>query len=278
MGKRPVGVVILTALYCFGGVIGLLLVMSSIFIDGIVLGVAGAAQLLFSCLVSWGLWELRDWVRVLLVRFNVLASLLQTLLGLLFVAGSGVAETLEELTGVTVFGDRPLLVGLSLLVGAALDAFIVWYLVQEPVRAVFRELGPDATLSDTWPAAPSHAPLSAHDHPPALSLEAVQQKSEAPPASAWLVARSGPQAGHQFLLNHERNTIGRDTSRASIPVDDPMVSKQHAQFSLEGGHIFLYDLASTNGTFVNNRRVQKQKLTDGDVVRVGQTEFFFREA
>jgi len=97
-----------------------------------------------------------------------------------------------------------------------------------------------------------------------------------PRLAAWLVARNGPQAGKSFGLKAGETTIGRDTRRADIVLDATTVSGEHARVRCEEGQFFLYDLASTNGTFINNRQIQKQMLRDGDVVRFGQAEFVFK--
>jgi pSer/pThr/pTyr-binding forkhead associated (FHA) protein len=91
-----------------------------------------------------------------------------------------------------------------------------------------------------------------------------------------LIARNGPLAGKSFGLKAGSTTIGRDTRKADIILDTSTVSGEHARVRYEGGQFFLYDLASTNGTFINNRQIQKQMLRDGDVVRFGQAETVFK--
>jgi pSer/pThr/pTyr-binding forkhead associated (FHA) protein len=65
--------------------------------------------------------------------------------------------------------------------------------------------------------------------------------------------------------------IGRDG--ADIPLDDPKVSRKHAEIGLYGpGAYVLRDLASTNGTFLNGKLVsEKRKLSHWDAIRVGET-------
>jgi pSer/pThr/pTyr-binding forkhead associated (FHA) protein len=67
-------------------------------------------------------------------------------------------------------------------------------------------------------------------------------------------------------------TLGR-AARADFVMDVPLVSRFHCRFtaSNEGG-LLLEDLDSTNGTFVNDRRVERVTLTQGDRVRVGRVE------
>ena len=70
-------------------------------------------------------------------------------------------------------------------------------------------------------------------------------------------------------------TIGRDG--ADLALGDPKVSRKHAEIGLYGPEaIVLRDLASTNGTFVNGKRVHERvKLAHDDVVRVGDTSLRF---
>jgi len=66
--------------------------------------------------------------------------------------------------------------------------------------------------------------------------------------------------------------IGRDPA-CEIRVDDTYASQQHARIFGKGGHWFVEDLGSTNGTFVNDQRLgAPAQLQAGDRIRVGQTE------
>jgi ABC-type multidrug transport system ATPase subunit len=64
-------------------------------------------------------------------------------------------------------------------------------------------------------------------------------------------------------------TIGRDPDN-NIDIPNPVVSARHAQLEQSGDDYWIADLGSTNGTWVNGRRVaQRQKLKHGDIVRIG---------
>ncbi|RYF08252.1 MAG: GGDEF domain-containing protein, partial [Deltaproteobacteria bacterium] len=60
---------------------------------------------------------------------------------------------------------------------------------------------------------------------------------------------------------------------ASIQVDQDSVSRQHARLVTQEYKSWVEDMGSTNGTFVNNVRVERTELRDGDLLRVGQTIF-----
>lgn len=62
--------------------------------------------------------------------------------------------------------------------------------------------------------------------------------------------------------------VGRDAARCQLVMEHPSVSGEHAEFSLKGGKVVLSD-RSTNGTFVNGKRVATVDLQDGDYVTFG---------
>lgn len=77
-------------------------------------------------------------------------------------------------------------------------------------------------------------------------------------------------------VNQARCTIGRERSAADLVVADPNVSRRHAELTYTGSDWTLEDLNSTNGTFVNNRRIMRCPLRDGDVLTFGLSKFEFR--
>ena len=84
---------------------------------------------------------------------------------------------------------------------------------------------------------------------------------------------SGPDANEQWLdLAGDDFILGRDPG-VSIPLQDRKVSRKHAQIGLYGpGAFVLRDLASTNGTFLNGKRVgEKRELKHWDAIRIGDT-------
>lgn len=88
-----------------------------------------------------------------------------------------------------------------------------------------------------------------------------------------LVAESGLQEGQSFRLQEQRQVIGRRAD-ASIPVDDSKVSRDHALVDYRNGLFYLVDLGSTNGSFVNGKKVQHAiRINLGDVLRFGGSSF-----
>lgn len=102
-----------------------------------------------------------------------------------------------------------------------------------------------------------------------------------PPSFAWLVAINGPWAGRLFRLNPKGTVLGRD-ARSDIILDDDAVSGLHAKVRVEGEEddrpkFYIHDLASTNGTFVNDEAITRCPLSDGDRIVVGQTTLVFKQ-
>jgi len=72
-------------------------------------------------------------------------------------------------------------------------------------------------------------------------------------------------------------SVGRDAHN-NVPIPDPAISRVHCRLETRGTTVLLSDLNSTNGTWVNGRRVQHEELADGDRILVGRTELVFRSA
>ncbi len=90
-----------------------------------------------------------------------------------------------------------------------------------------------------------------------------------------LVVIYGPDLGHRYELTDNELTIGRDISN-SITIDLDNVSRRHARLVQREDKVFLQDLGSTNGTFLNDEEVKGEvPLRSGDLVKVGGAIFKF---
>lgn len=80
------------------------------------------------------------------------------------------------------------------------------------------------------------------------------------------------------LLPGSIKTVGRAT-RADFVLDVALVSRFHCRLTvLPNGALEVEDLQSTNGTFVNDARIERRALTDGDRLRVGRVELTVERA
>jgi pSer/pThr/pTyr-binding forkhead associated (FHA) protein len=75
-----------------------------------------------------------------------------------------------------------------------------------------------------------------------------------------------------FPISGAKATIGRNTG-CEIQVSLGVVSRQHCELTIKAGQVALRDLGSSNGTYVNNKRVQEAKLRAGDTVTIGPVVF-----
>ena len=83
--------------------------------------------------------------------------------------------------------------------------------------------------------------------------------------------------GRTFILKAQLR-IGRHPTNY-VSVSDNAVSRRHAAILFRQGTVLVCDLGSSNGTYVNGRRISgEQPLNAGDVVRVGSTELAYRDA
>jgi pSer/pThr/pTyr-binding forkhead associated (FHA) protein len=94
------------------------------------------------------------------------------------------------------------------------------------------------------------------------------------PGRMWIlktITEDFPEKTFRILSGGVR-TIGRSTG-ADFIVDAALVSRVHCRLSaLPGGELEVHDLDSTNGTFVNDARVETARLSSGDRLRVGRVE------
>ncbi len=138
--------------------------------------------------------------------------------------------------------------------------------------------------SDRWepqlrpaPAPPTPRPLvpiAPPALPPAERDSDSTRRISASQARELRLARRSLALGDGILrreFQQGRVVVGRARG-ADYPVDDPNVSRRHAVLYWEGDQLYVKDLGSTNGTFVNGRPVTAGRLVDGDVLAVGSAK------
>jgi FHA domain len=92
-----------------------------------------------------------------------------------------------------------------------------------------------------------------------------------------VVAAMGHEPGAVFDLGNGGATLGRSSS-SDIEVDDPFASSAHARIFPRGDFMYIEDVGSTNGTYLNGRQVRgPEQLKMADTIRIGDTEYRYRE-
>jgi FHA domain-containing protein len=91
-----------------------------------------------------------------------------------------------------------------------------------------------------------------------------------------VVAAMGHEPGAVIDIS-EGATLGRAGS-ADIHVEDPFASSVHARIFVRNGFMYVEDMGSTNGTYLNGRQLRKaEQLKPADRIRIGDSEYSYRE-
>jgi hypothetical protein len=158
--------------------------------------------------------------------------------------------------------DEPLAVALKFAFLAVLYLFLLWV-----VRSAMRDL---ARYGGTAAAEPVEAPSPARRPRPA------SERRDGGAPRLHVVAAMGHEPGTTFDVG-DGAMFGRSDG-ADIRVDDPFASSSHARIFARGGAMYLEDMGSTNGTYLNGRKVQSaERLDVGDTIRIGDSEYRYEE-
>ncbi len=98
-------------------------------------------------------------------------------------------------------------------------------------------------------------------------LEAVKELA---PGNALLIVNRGPGDSNRFLIDADITNVGRHPE-SDIFLDDITVSRHHAKFVRSAGKLYLEDLGSLNGTYVNRTLLDgRTVLREGDEIQIGK--------
>jgi pSer/pThr/pTyr-binding forkhead associated (FHA) protein len=158
--------------------------------------------------------------------------------------------------------DEPLAVALKFGFLAILYFFLLWV-----ARSAMRDL---RRYEGSSIAEPVEAPKAVRRSRPGPDLRSgVSPRLE-------VVAAMGYEPGATFDLR-DGATLGRSNG-ADIKVDDPFASSAHARIFSRGDFMYLEDMGSTNGTYLNGRQVRNaERLKIADVIRIGDSEYRYQE-
>jgi pSer/pThr/pTyr-binding forkhead associated (FHA) protein len=110
----------------------------------------------------------------------------------------------------------------------------------------------------------------------AASLGLGRQQAEVTMGSLVAVKSSAIEEGARFDLNGRTLTVGRSASNDIRLDGDEFASAHHARIEPRRDGVWVEDVGSTNGTYVNGARVARaRQLVPGDIIRVGETDLRF---
>jgi hypothetical protein len=150
---------------------------------------------------------------------------------------------------------EPISVALKVGFLAVLDLFLLW-IARSALKDLRRTVSPAPDATGFHVAPGFDSPQASED--------------------AWLVAERGGglKPGERFDL-FGGLSIGR-AGNADVRIEDRYASGLHARIYLRGGHYYVEDMNSTNGTLLNDATVSGEaELMAGDLIRIGDTEFRF---
>jgi hypothetical protein len=158
--------------------------------------------------------------------------------------------------------DEPLAVALKFGFLAVLYLFLLWV-----ARSAIRDL---RRYEGSSVAEPVEAPNPGRSRRAGPDLRAgVAPRLE-------VVAAMGHEPGTSFDVG-DGATLGRSNG-ADIRIDDPFASSAHARIFPRGDFMYVEDMGSTNGTYLNGRQLrQAQRLRMADVIRIGDSEYRYQE-
>jgi hypothetical protein len=158
--------------------------------------------------------------------------------------------------------DEPVAVALKFGFLAVLYLFLLWV-----ARSAMKDLSRGTEAAAAEPVEPP-SPRRRGSSPPDLRAGVAPR--------LIVVAAMGHEPGTSFEVNGGA-TMGRSDT-AEIRVDDPFASSAHARIFPRGDSMYVEDMGSTNGTYLNGRQLRTaERLKVADVIRIGDSEYRYQE-
>jgi pSer/pThr/pTyr-binding forkhead associated (FHA) protein len=106
-----------------------------------------------------------------------------------------------------------------------------------------------------------------------VTTERIVSPSAVPPGRPLMLGKftilNGTRAGERLGLGGSGIRIGRESTICEIVLENPKVSRLHAEVVSMDGKVLLIDRNSSNGTYVNDQKIDKRFLKDGDIIYFG---------
>lgn len=164
--------------------------------------------------------------------------------------------------------DDPLAVALKFGFLAVLYLFLLW-ISRSALRDLMRGAGGGALMD----AEPVDAPGAAKRRRPEAQSGGLMGSVD---PKLVVIAALGHEPGTTFDLS-EGALMGRADS-AEVQIDDPFASSAHARIFPRDDFMYVEDMGSTNGTYLNGRQLRgAERLKVADVVRIGDSEYRYQE-
>lgn len=145
--------------------------------------------------------------------------------------------------------------------------------IQEPQEPLPQEREEEKEVRST--IGPETRPFSYDDAQP-LPGQAMGTEVMLPPIfPAWLIVKQKGKPENRYEIKEKAISIGSSDDN-DIILKNKTVSRHHAKIRLERQKYFIYDLASTNGTRVNGRKITKKWIQEGDSIEMGKTIMTFK--
>jgi len=177
-------------------------------------------------------------------------------------------------------GERPVVVLMAPRWGGA--AGVRWWpWLAIPAGLVVLGLGVAALRRAPPPPLPAHAPapppapIVGAPPNPARTMMINLASGDGLPVVGWIVPIQGDRPFQTFKLQYGETRIGT-TADAHIVLGDGYMSTDHARIVMSPSGFTLIDNNSTNGTFANERRIQRHELVDNDLLMFGKTVCKFK--
>jgi hypothetical protein len=159
--------------------------------------------------------------------------------------------------------DEPVAVALKFGFLAVLFLFLLW-VARSSMKDLARGGDGGAAAEPVEPPGPRRRQSSAPDLRAGVAPRLV------------VVAAMGHEPGASWDVSGGA-TMGRSDG-AEIRVDDPFASSAHARIFSRGDFMYVEDMGSTNGTYLNGRQLRTaERLKPADVVRIGDSEYRYQE-
>jgi hypothetical protein len=133
----------------------------------------------------------------------------------------------------------------------------------------------DQPVEQPMPEMPMEAPPPMAAAPAKTIMLGLGGSDEGMPIVGWIVPLTGPHQYQTFKLLQGATKVGTG-GEAHIHIDDQFMSTAHAEIMCSPVGFMLKDAGSTNGTFVNQKRIDSHELVDNDVFTLGRTDFKFK--